>query len=164
MNFGVTLNETDLREMPPELRDHLLKWYFGRPPSGNGSPSPRPADPDPPAVAAVPRRTESGRVSFQEFVRAGLLSPGNEVVCRTLKAQQRRGGDRFIEAGKVLADGSVEYRGRRYDVPSRLAVTVINTSGGKTEALNGYDYLFVRSSTGMVPLSKLRDKFLKATA
>jgi len=35
--------------------------------------------------------------------------------------------------------------------PSKLAVTVVNTNGGKTEALNGYDYLFVRSSTGVVP-------------
>ena len=164
MNFGVVLNESDLREMPPDLRDHLLKWYFDRSPSGNGSPSPRPADPALPAIAAVPRREESGRVSFPEFLRAGLLAPGNELVCRTLKRQQRGGGDRFIEAGKVLADGSVEYRGRRYDIPSKLAVTVINTSGGKTEALNGYDYLFVRSSSGLVPLSKLRDRFLGRTA
>jgi len=161
MNFGVVLNESDLREMPPDLRDHLLKWYFDRSPSGNGSPSP---DPALPAIAAVPRREESGRVSFPEFLRAGLLAPGNELVCRTLKRQQRGGGDPFIEAGKVLADGSVEYRGRRYDIPSKLAVTVINTSGGKTEALNGYDYLFVRSSSGLVPLSKLRDRFLGRTA
>lgn len=164
MSFGIVLNESDLREMPPDLRDQLLKWYFDRSPSGVGSPSPPTPGPALPAIAAVPRREESGRVSFPEFVRAGLLVPGNELVCRTLKRQQRGGGDRFIEAGKVLADGSVEYRGRRYDIPSKLAVTVINTNGGKTEALNGYDYLFVRSSSGVVPLSKLRDGFLRRTA
>lgn len=166
MSFGIALNETDLREMPADLREQLLKWYFDRSPSGVTSPSQREPSPPPPlpAIAAVPRREESGRVSFPEFVRTGLLAPGNEIVCRTLKRQQRGGGDRFIEAGKVLADGSVEYRGRRYDIPSKLAVTVVNTNGGKTEALNGYDYLFVRSSSGVVPLSKLRDGFLRRTA
>jgi len=150
--------------MPSDLREQLLKWYFDRSPAAVASPSQRELDPPLPAITAVPRREESGRVSFPEFVRAGLLAPGNEIVCRTLKRQQRGGGDRFIEAGKVLADGSVEYRGRRYDIPSKLAVTVVNTNGGKTEALNGYDYLFVRSSTGVVPLSKLRDGFLRRTA
>lgn len=164
MDFGIALNESDLREMPPDLRDHLLKWYFDRSPSGVASPSQPEPSPPLPAIAAVPRREESGRVSFPEFVRAGLLAAGNEIVCKTLKRQQRGGGDRFIEAGKVLADGSVEYRGRRYDIPSKLAVTVINTNGGKTEALNGYDYLFVRSSSGAVRLSKLRDRFLRRTA
>jgi hypothetical protein len=97
-------------------------------------------------------------------MRAGLLAPGNELVCKTLKSQQRGGGDPFIDAGKILADGSVEYRGRRYDIPSKLAVEVVNTNGGKTAALNGYDYLFVRSSNGLVPLDKLRDGFLRRTA
>lgn len=164
MTFGIVLNETDLREMPPDLRDHLLKWYFARSSSIAGSPSPPAPGPVLPEIAAVPRREESGRVSFPEFMRAGLLAPGNQLVCRTLKRQQRGGGERFIEAGKVLADGSVEYRERRYDVPSKLAVAVINTNGGKTEALNGYDYLFVRSSNGPVPLHKLRDRFLLRTA
>jgi hypothetical protein len=112
----------------------------------------------------VPRREESGRVSFPEFFRAGLLAPGNELVCRTLKRQRRGGEDQFIGAGKVLSDGGVEYRGRRHDTPSKLAVEVINTNGGKTAALNGYDYLFVRSSNGLVPLNKLRDEFLRRTA
>ncbi len=164
MSFGIVLNETDLREMPPDLRDHLLKWYFGRSPATAGSPSPPIPGASVTELMGVPRREESGRVSFPEFMRAGLLAPGNELVCRTLKRQQRGGGDRFVDAGKVLADGSVEYRGRRYDVPSKLAVAVINTNGGKTEALNGYDYLFVRSSNGLVPLNKLRDTFLRATA
>jgi hypothetical protein len=118
MTFGIVLNEGDLREMPPDLRDHLLKWYFGRSSSNAGSSSPPAPDPVTPQIAPVPRREESGRVSFPEFMRAGLVAPGNELVCRTLKRQQRGGGERFIEAGKVLADGSVEYRGRRYDVPS----------------------------------------------
>ena len=61
------------------------------------------------------------------------------------------------------SNGSVEYRGRRYDVPSKLAGAVINTNGGKTEALNGYDYLFIRSSNWPVPLHKLRDGFLRRT-
>ncbi len=162
MGFGIALNESDLREMPSVLRDQLLKWYFDRSPSGVAAPS---AAASVLAVAAVPRREETGRVTFPEFVRAGLLASGDELMCRTLKRQQRGGGERFIDAGKVVSDGRVEYQGRRYDIPSKLAVTVINKTGGKTEALNGYDYLFIRSSTGgVVPLSKLRDSFLGRTA
>jgi hypothetical protein len=160
MSFGILLNESDLRDMPTDLRDHLLKWYFDRSPSAVAHPS---ATTPEPSVAenGVPRREERGRVTFPEFLRAGLLATGDELVCKTLKRQRRGGGDQFIEAGKVLADGRVEYRGRGYDVPSKLAVEVINTNGGKTEALNGYDYLMVRSSNGLVPLNKLRDRLLR---
>jgi hypothetical protein len=163
MAFGIMLNESDLREMPSDLRDNLLKWYFNRDASAVGSPPYADSAPTaaPVTVSAVPRREESGRISFPEFVRAGLLVPGDGLVCRALKRQRRGGSEGFIEAGKVLADGSVEYRGRRYEVPSKLAVDAVNTNGGNTEALNGYDYLFVRSSKGLVPLHALRDRFLK---
>ena len=158
MNFGIVLNESDLREMPPELRDQLLKWYFDHSPSGLISTSPRMLGDASPAMAAVPQREDRGRARFSDLRRAGLISLGDELVCKTLKRQQRGGKDQFIEAGKVLANGSVEYRNQRFDIPSKLAVTVINANGGKTKAVNGYDYLFVRSSSGMVPLSKLRDE------
>jgi len=39
---------------------------------------------------------------------------------------------------------------------------VVNANGGKTAALNGYGYLFVQASQGVVPLHELRDRFLKA--
>lgn len=163
MNFGIVLNEGDLRQMPAELRDGLLKWYFNHsrftvdsPPSG--------APPASSVLAAVPLREDSTRVSFPEFVRAGLLAPGAAIRCRALKRQRRGGGGAFIEAGKVLADGTVEYRGRRYEIPSKLAVEVVNANGGKTAALNGYDYIFVQSSDGLKPLGELRDQFLQRSA
>jgi hypothetical protein len=147
--------------MPTDLREYLLKWYFDRSPGGVTHP---PATTPEPSAAdtGVPRREERGRVSFPEFLRAGLLAPGDQLVCKTLKRQQRGGEEQFIDAGKVLADGRVEYRGRGYDVPSKLAVEVVNTNGGKTDALNGYDYLMVRSSNGRrVPLKKLRDRLIR---
>jgi len=151
--------------MPVELRDGLLKWYFSRSCStGESPPNGTRAYPASTASSAVPRREESGRISFRQFVQVSLLAPGDAVVCRALKRQRRGGGEPFIEAGKVLADGTVEYNGRRYEVPSKLAVDVVNANGGKTAALNGYDYIFVRSSKGLVPLSELRDRFLKRSA
>jgi hypothetical protein len=94
-------------------------------------------------------------------MRAGLIAPGDVIMCNALKRQQRAGGGRAIEAGKMLTDGTVEYKGRRYVVPSKLAVDVVNTNGGNTKALNGYDYLFVRSSKGNTPLHELRDRYLQ---
>lgn len=157
--MDLNLDETDLRRMPSDLRDSLLKWYFSRDsspsnPPGNGASAP--AAP----ISAVPKREETGRVSFLEFTRAGLLKQGDSLVCRSLRRQRRSGGGQYIDAGKVLANGTVEYSGRSYDVPSKLAVAVVNANGGKTAALNGYDYLLVRE--GLVPLHKLRDRFLKA--
>jgi hypothetical protein len=113
----------------------------------------------PTSLSAAPMKEGIERVSFPEFVRAGLLKPGDVILCRALKRQQRAGSGRTIEAGKVLPDGTVEYKERRYDVPSKLAVDVINTNGGSAKALNGYDYLFVRSSKGDMPLHELRDRF-----
>lgn len=164
MNIDIVLNENDLREMPPDLRNQLLKWYFDRATSGVISAPPDRRNNSTPAITAVPRREERGRASFPDLVRAGVMAPGDEVVCKTLKRQQRVGRDQFIEAGKVMANGSVEYGGQRYDIPSKLAFTVINTNGGKTKAVNGYDYLFVRSRGGLVPLSKLRDELPRHTA
>ncbi len=164
MSFGIVLNESDLREMPSDIRVPLLKWYFDRSPSSvNSTPTPIRGVTVPPS-ASVPRRQEKGRVSFQELVRAGLIAPGNEIVCRTLRRQQRGGAGEFVEAGNVVEDGSVEYRGRRYDIPSKLAITVINAKGGEARSVNGYDYILVRSSNGLVPLSELRDEFLRRSS
>jgi hypothetical protein len=157
--MDLNLDEAELRQMPSDLRDSLLKWYFSRSPSnppGNGASTP--AAP----ISAVPKREETGRVSFLEFTRAGLLKQGDSLACRSLRRQRRSGGGQYIDAGKVLANGTVEYNGRSYDVPSKLAVAVVNGNGGKTAALNGYDYLFVRAPQGLVPLHELRDRFLKA--
>lgn len=160
MTFGIVLNESDLREMPPDLREPLLRWYFDQ--AGTT------ADPSSAPVSMiaqtpsrmVPRRTESGRVTFSEFVRAGLLVPGTELVCKALKRQKRDGSEAFFEAGTVRADGSVEYRGRHYAIPSTLAVTVVNHNEGHTQALNGYEYLCFRASDKLVPLRELREQFL----
>ena len=156
---GIQLNENDLRDMPRDLRESLLNWYFNRPPSSAAPPLPPAPVIALTSLSAVPMREGTERVSFPEFVRAGLLKPSDVISCRALKRQKRAGAGRAIEAGKVLPDGTVEYKGRRYDVPSKLAVDAINTNGGNTKALNGYDYLFVRSSEGDIPLHELRDRF-----
>jgi len=166
MSLGIVLNESDLRKMPPELREELLKWYFDH---GEGTPdlpqSPAlgPINPTGP-VSLRPQREERGRVSFPELVRAGLLVPGAELKCKALNRQRRSGAAPYFDAGKVLAGGSVEYRGKHYVVPSKLAVDVVNSNaiGVKpTNALNGYDYIFVGVSNRLVPLKELRDSFLE---
>jgi hypothetical protein len=152
--------------MDQVLREKLLKWYFDQ----DGSTVSSPPSPDSGPINATetiqvsPLREEGGRVSFPEFVRAGLLSPGTELICKALKRQKRSGAKTYIEAGKVLADGNVNYRGQHYLIPSKLAVDVVNANGGNTKALNGYDYLFVRVSNRIVPLKELRDRFAKQNA
>lgn len=165
MPINIILNESDLRGMPEDIRDPLLRWYFSRNTSSvNSLLITEKVIKEATAGLALPKRTEIGRISFSEFTRAGLLSPGDELVCMTLKRQQRKSGEQYIEAGKVLPDGSVEYRGRHYETPSKLAIAVVNSNGGNTKALNGYEYLFVRSSKGFVPLQELRDHLNKNRA
>jgi hypothetical protein len=159
MSLGIVLNESDLREMPPALRTELLRWYFERSPSGGGFTSVN-TQGTPPVAASERQREERGRATFPEVKGAGLLAPGDELLCKTLRRQQRDGAEQFIEAGRVQPDGSVEYRGKRYTVPSILARAVINANGGNTKAVNGYDYLFVRTPSGVVPLEKLRVEFI----
>ena len=163
MALEILLRESDLRDMPLDLRDKILKWYFDHgvktadtslSPVSTQKISNR-------QVSVPPLREESGRVSFPEFVRAELLTPGTELMCKALKRQTRIGSKTYIEAGKVLAEGSVEYRGQRYVIPSKLALDAVNANGGNTKALNGYKYLFVRISNRLVPLEELRDIILK---
>ncbi|MBK37337.1 MAG: hypothetical protein CME26_17680 [Gemmatimonadetes bacterium] len=156
MDF-LTLSEGQLREMPQDLREALLKWYFDPDRSESSLSSQPSAMPDP---SSVSRRQGSRRVTFAEFVRAGLLTPGSELVCKALKRQSRDGGELYIDAGKVQIDGSVEYNGQRHVVPSKLAIAVVNSKGGNTKALNGYDYLFTRTDDRLVPLEELREQFL----
>ena len=52
----------------------------------------------------------------------------------------------------------VEFQGHKFSSPSKLAVAMVNSSGGKAEALNGYDYLFVKTDRGLVALAELRRK------
>ena len=162
MALEIVLRENDLRDMPQELREKLLKWYFEHEGSPDGPIhlATTPLSPKEP-VSISRQREQGGRLSFPEFVRADLITPGTELLCKTLRRQQRDGADPFIEAGKVQSDGRVEFRGRYYEIPSQLAVSVVNTNGGNTPALNGYDYLFIRDSNRLVPLKDLRDKFLK---
>jgi hypothetical protein len=164
MGVGISLVEEDLRAMPQDLRENLLKWYFARDAVRASETGPALVPVSVRPVSITPRREETGRISFPEFVRAGLLVSGTQVVCRALKRQKRGGGEPYIDAGVVLPDGGVEYRGRRFEVPSKLAVQVVNDHGGNTQALNGYDYLFTRIANKLVPLSELRDRFLKESA
>jgi hypothetical protein len=94
-------------------------------------------------------------------MREGLLPQGTELICMALKRQKRSGAKTYFEAGKVLSDGSVDYKGHHYETPSKLAIAVINANAGNTKAINGYKYLFVRESNSLVPLQELRDRFFK---
>ena len=154
MGFQLVLSESDLRKMDQALREKLLKWYFDQ----DRTPSPASDT----INATVPLRSaDSDRVSFPELMRAGLLPEGTEIYCRALKRQKRSGTKTHLEAGKVLTDGSVQYRGKQYLVPSKLAVDVVNTNGGSTKAINGYQYLFIRESNRPVHLQELRERFFK---
>jgi len=163
MAFQIVLSESDLRKMDQSLRENLIKWYFDQdgltdtsaPFAVSGSTGPTGA------IRVPPLREDSGRVSFPELLRAGLLVPGTEVICKALKRQKRSGAKTYIESGKVMADGNVNYNGQHYAIPSKLAIDVVNANGGDTKALNGYKYLYVRVSNRLMPLQELRDRFLK---
>lgn len=95
MAFEIVLGEDDFRNMPPELRDKLLKWYFDHGASAPGSPQSPASGPinSTGSVSLPPQREASGRVGFPEFVRTGLLAPGTEIKCKTLKRQRRSGAE-----------------------------------------------------------------------
>jgi hypothetical protein len=162
MQITMTLNDNDLQNMPKDLRDQLLQWHFSRNCSSPDSPANfKLASPVSTVGTIVPLRQDGGRISFPALLREGLLASGQDILCRTLKRQQRAGTDAFIEAGKVVPSGMVEYDGHRYAVPSRLALVVLNANGGGARAVNGYDYIFVKSPEGLMSLKKLREKLPK---
>ena len=151
MTLSIMLTEADLLGMSSELRDGLLHWYFDE----------RKSRPLPPELAQAQEATEddgSRRVTFAKLVAAGLLKTGQKIYCRKLKRQQN-GGSKFIEGAQVSSQGA-NYAGREFSNPSTLAVAMVKQSGGKPTSLNGFDYLFVHSENGKVPLKTLRDQLM----
>ena len=152
MTLSIMLTEADLCGMPSELRDGLLRWYFDE----------RKSRPIPPELAQAQEATEddgSRRLTFAKLVAAGLLKTGQKIYCRKLKRQQENGESIFIEGAQVSPQG-VNYSGHKFSNPSALAVAMVKQSGGKPTSLNGFDYLFVHSENGKVPLKKLRDQLM----
>lgn len=155
--MNLVLDETALRAMPSALRKELLDWYFDWNTKGEDSHSEALTDQRLSSqTSPVPKREERGRISFQQFMDAGLLKAGDRILCKSLGRQRRKGIGGHFDAGKVLRDGKVEYQGRIYEVPSKLAIAVLNDNGGNSKAVNGYDYLFVHSHDGDHFLADLR--------
>lgn len=167
MPISLSIGEDELRRMPEELREALLKWYLDTRPIGSqegaGSSFVVKTKADPIAPNGLDGAGDSGRrVIFPELVAKRLLRPGDRIWCKALKRQQRKGSEPYIEGATVSADGSVEFQGRRFTVPSQLALAMVNAGNGKAKALNGYDYLFVQTARGMASLEEIR-KELGAT-
>jgi hypothetical protein len=165
MTLSIILDEEDLRALPANIREPLLRWYFdsraAKAPAASPQvqPQPVPSSPTPPTAD-----DDSRRVTFKKLVTAGLLKTGEEIHCRTLKRQQRAGKPKYITGAKVTPNGAVEFNGEEFQNPSNLAVAMVKQSGGKPTALNGFDYLFVRSGGSLVPLKSLRDLLARAQA
>lgn len=165
----ITLTEADLRAMNPELRQQFLTWYFERDSGAAGvKPSQPPVNrPSPSAtpLALAPASQAEGntkrRVPFPDLLRAGLIQPGNPVVCKVLKRYQRAGADEFMTGAHVEADGAVLFEGKAYTNPSSLAVAMVRASGHAepVKALNGYDYLIVETEQGQLSLAELRRRY-----
>jgi hypothetical protein len=175
MSFSIVLSEDDFRSMETHLREDLLKWYFERP---------RPVHAMPRAVhnSGTPGRSETAgeigevtppesahreedgfrRVTFPELLQSGLMSAGDEIWCRALRRDRRQGAPDFIKGGKVTENGTVEFQGRRFSRPSKLALAMVNSnqSSRPAPAVNGYDYLFVRSGDSLVSLKKKREELV----
>ena len=156
MPLSIMLSEDDLRAMPSDLRDGLLKWYFD---ANRTRAIPSLVAPTKTAQPAM-MDDESRRVTFAKLAAAGLLKTGQEIYCRTLKRQQRNGKPKFIKGARVSPQGTVEFEGNPFSNPSTLAVSMVKQSGGKPTALNGFDYLFVQSGKDLVSLKKLRDQLM----
>lgn len=175
MPLSIMLGEEDFRSMDQPLREGLLKWYFERPQTINATPAAsqnsNPFD-NPTTVSEIEdaqspettSREEEGfkRVEFGEFLRAGLISVGDDIWCRSLKREVKRGAPEFIKGAKVTETGSVEFQGQKFFKPSKLALAMVNSNQNPkpAPAVNGYDYLFVKSGGTLVSIKKKREELM----
>ena len=159
--------EDDFRRMPTALREALVKWYFDERlpiPSVIETPMPEPATEAAPLPGQIDFVDGNRRITFAELLRAGVLKQGDEIYCKSLKRQQRAGSEAFIKGAKVTDKGTVDFLGKRFSNPSKLAMAMVNTNGGNAKALNGYDYLFVQTPKyGPLPLNELRRQLIEGT-
>jgi hypothetical protein len=130
MPLSIVLDEEDLRALPADIRDGLLRSYF----AGNRRRQTPAAAPS--VLVPITDDDDSGRVTFKKLIAARLLKSGEEIHCRTLKRQQRDGKPKYIKGATVTADGAVEYNGEQFQNPSNLAVAMVKQSGEKPTALN----------------------------
>jgi hypothetical protein len=82
-----------------------------------------------------------GAGGLAELIQAGILTASTKLFA------QYKGRD--FEA-TVLADGEMEFQGKRYDTPSAAGVAAKSTVTGKEMPTNGWDFWQVRDSGGQV--------------
>lgn len=175
MSFSILLSEDDFRSMEIPLRGELLKWYFERPKATGANPVDLHASETPDrtdtlgeigetTLPEVTPREENGfkRVTFPEFLQAGFIKGGDEIWCRALKRDRRMGAPDFVKGGKVTENGSVEFQGRKFFKPSKLALAMVNSNKNPrpAPAVNGYDYLFVKSRDSLISIKKKREELM----
>lgn len=91
--------------------------------------------------------SESGRVSVEDLIDAGLLTPGQKIFARAAK--------QFGQEALIAEDGGIFASGHRYPSPSAAARSVTNG-----QSVNGW-WFWVTNLESMTALSELRDRYVE---
>lgn len=91
--------------------------------------------------------SESGRVSVEDLIDAGLLTAGQKIFARAAK--------QFGQEALIAEDGGIFASGHRYPSPSAAARSVTNG-----QSVNGW-WFWVTNLESMTALSELRDRYVE---
>lgn len=91
--------------------------------------------------------SESGRVSVEDLIDAGLLTAGQKIFARAAK--------QFGQEALIAEDGGIFASGQRFPSPSAAARSVTNG-----QSVNGW-WFWVTNLESMTALSELRDRYVE---
>ena len=146
METEIRLTESELSQMPQELRERLLLWYVEL---RELRLSEKIAE-DLKDLLDAPEDIDR-QIGFREFLAAEVIEAGDELRCRTLKRHRKVSpAGEYIVGASMSDEGVAVFQGNEYSTPSELAVAMANSlkAGKRVKALNGYQYIYARLDDG----------------
>ncbi|MDF0551511.1 hypothetical protein [Kamptonema sp. UHCC 0994] len=168
--MDIHLNDSDISQMPEQLRTWFLDWLPKRLNAKPSQPNREPMRPhssepetqsiqlsldlDPPNQTSE-EKVDNSHVKLSELFDAGITKRGMSVRVKLKQEIAKKLGRDYINSLEISARGTIVFDGQEFDKPSPLATKVNGSSG------NGWVYIEVKKNNEWVCLHELRKNWRK---
>ncbi|WP_449420166.1 restriction system modified-DNA reader domain-containing protein [Phormidium nigroviride] len=168
--MDIHLNDSDISQMPEQLRTGFLDWLPKRlnakPSQPNRAPM-RPHSSEPetqpiqlsldlePANQTSEEKVDNSHVRLSQLLDAGITKRGMPVRVKLKQEIAKKLGRDYINSLEISPKGTIVFDGQEFDKPSPLAQKVNGSSG------NGWVYIEVKKNNEWVCLDELRENWRK---
>lgn len=168
--MDIHLNENDLTQMPPALRNGLLRWQMTRISAIGQTPIHRhPTKPketvnqlslltEPENQVPEHDETNQTHITLTQLFDAGITKAGMPIRVRLKKDIAKKRCRSYINSMEISDRGTIILEGQEYDKPSPLATKINGSNAG------GWEYIEVKIYEQWVRLEQLRQSLKQTTS